>query len=121
MIIADTSIWIYHFRHGLPQFADTLQKGLIAIHPVVLGELATANLLNRTKTLAALRCLPMIPSGTVDECMQFIETHRLYGRGIGWRDIQILVAARLSGNRLWSRDRRLDDAAQELGISYLDH
>jgi predicted nucleic acid-binding protein len=121
MIIADTSIWIYHFRHGLPQFADTLQKGLIAIHPVVLAELATANLLNRTETLAALRCLPMIPSGTVDECMQFIENHRLHGIGIGWSDVQILVAARLSGNLLWSKDRRLDDAAKELGVAYLNH
>jgi hypothetical protein len=53
--------------------------------------------------------------------MQFIEIHGLYGRGIGWNDIQILVAARLSGNLLWSRDRRLDEAAKELGISYLDH
>ena len=121
MILADTSVWIYHFRHGLPRFAQTLQKGLIAIHPVILGELATGNLLDRSKTLAALRFLPKVQVGTADECMQFIETHRLYGRGIGWRDIQILVAARLSGNRLWSRDRRLDDAAQELGISYLDH
>ena len=121
MIIADTSIWIYHFRHGLPQFADTLQKGLIAIHPVVLGELATGNLLNRTKTLAALRILPMIPPGTGDECMQFIENHRLHGIGIGWNDVQILVAARLSGNLLWSKDRRLDDAAKELGVAYLNH
>ncbi len=121
MIIADTSVWIYHFRHGLPQFADTLQKGLIAIHPIVLGELATGNLLDRTKTLAALRCLPITPVGTVEECMQFIENHRLYGRGIGWNDVQILAAARLSGNFLWSKDRRLDDAAKELGIAYLDH
>ena len=121
MIIADTSIWIYHFRHGLPQFADTLQKGLIAIHPVVLGKLATGNLLNRTKTLAALQCLPMIPSGTVEECMQFIKNHRLHGIGIGWSNVQILVAARLSGNLLWSKDRRLDDAAKELGVAYLNH
>jgi predicted nucleic acid-binding protein len=121
MIIADTSVWIYHFRHGSPHFAQTLQKGLMAIHPIVLGELATGNLLNRAKTIAALRCLPKTQTGTVEECMQFIEIHGLYGRGIGWNDIQILVAARLSGNLLWSRDRRLDDAAKELGISYLDH
>jgi hypothetical protein len=121
MIIADTSVWIYHFRHGLPHFAQSLQKALIAIHPIVLGELAMGNLLNLAKTIAALRCLPKTQTGTADECMQFIETHGLYGRGIGWNDIQILVAARLSGNLLWSKDRRLDDAAKELGISYLDH
>lgn len=121
MILADTSVWIYHFRHGFPHFAQTLQKGLIAMHPIVLGELATGNLLNRPKTLAALRCLPKTSIGTMDECMQFLEIHRLYGRGIGWNDIQLLVAARLSGNFLWSKDRRLADAAKELGVSYLEH
>jgi hypothetical protein len=53
--------------------------------------------------------------------MQFLEIHRLYGRGIGWNDIQLLVAARLSGNFLWSKDRRLADAAKELDVSYLGH
>ena len=121
MILADTSVWIYHFRNGFPHFAQMLQKGLVVIHPIVLGELATGNLLNRPKTLAALRCLSKTAMGTVDECMQFIEIHRLYGRGIGWNDIQLLVAARLSGNFLWSKDRRLDDAAKKLGVSYLHH
>ena len=50
--------------------------------------------------------------------MQFIEIHHLYGRGIGWNDIQLLVAARLSRNLLWSMDRRLDEAAKELGSAY---
>jgi predicted nucleic acid-binding protein len=118
MIIADTSVWVYHFRHGLPHFAQTLQNGLIAMHPIVLGELATGNLLNRAKTLAALHCLPRTQTGTVEECMQFIEMHHLYGRGVGWNDIQILAAARLSGNLLWSKDRRLDHAAKELGVAY---
>jgi hypothetical protein len=53
--------------------------------------------------------------------MQFIENHRLHGIGIGWSNVQILVAARLSGNLLWSKDRRLDDAAKELGVAYLNH
>ena len=119
MIIADTSVWIYHFRHGLPDFAQALQKGLISTHPVVLGELATGNLLNRTKTLAALHCLPRTKTGTLDECMRFIELHHLFGKGIGWNDIQILVAARLSGAFLWTRDRRLEEAAKDLSVAYL--
>jgi hypothetical protein len=119
MIIADTSVWIDHFRHGLPDFAQALQKGLISTHPVVLGELATGNLLNRTKTLAALNCLPRTKTGTIDECMRFIELHQLFGKGIGWNDIQILVAARLSGTVLWTRDRRLEEAAKDLNVAYL--
>jgi len=45
------------------------------------------------------------PLATADECLAFIETHRLYGRGIGWSDVQLLVAARLSAARSgrWTR------------------
>lgn len=120
MILADTSLWVQHFRRGLPAFALALSKGSICTHPVVLGELATGNLSQRGKTLAALRSLPRTKVGTTEECLNFIETHSLYGRGIGWNDLQLLVAARLSGEPLWSIDQRLAAAAQELGVAYSD-
>jgi predicted nucleic acid-binding protein len=118
MILADTSVWVQHFRRGLPEFATVLENGRISIHPVVLGELATGNLAKRTQTLAALRCLPWAKTGTTEECLDFIETHALYGRGIGWNDLQLLVAARLSGTPLWSLDTRLTAASVELGVAY---
>jgi hypothetical protein len=88
------------------------------MHPVVLGELATGNLGNRMQTLAALNCLPRTKLATQEECLDFIEIHTLYGRGIGWNDIQLLVAARISGNLLWSLDNRLSMAAAELGVTF---
>ncbi len=118
MILADTSIWVQHFRRGMPDFAAALQDGHISIHPVVLGELASGNLASRIQTLAALRSLPRTKAGTTEECLDFIEAHTLTGRGIGWNDLQLLVAARLSGNRLWSLDTRLAAAAGELGVAY---
>ena len=119
MILADTSVWIFHFRYVLPHFSQILQNSQVATHPVVLGELATGNLLDRPKTLAALNCLPRTATGTHAECLHFIEMHRLYGRGIGWNDIQLLVAARLSGGLLWTRDSRLEKAAKELAVAYV--
>jgi predicted nucleic acid-binding protein len=118
VIIADTSLWVQHFRRGLPAFAVALSNGLIAMHPVVLGELATGNLAKRAQTLASLRRLPLTKVGTVDECLDFIEMNSLYGRGVGWNDLQLLVAARLSGDRLWSLDIRLSTAAEELRVAY---
>ena len=118
MILADTSVWVQHFRRGVPEFGSALQNGQISIHPVVLGELASGNLAKRTQTLAALRSLPRSKSGTTEECLDFIEAHTLYGRGVGWNDLQLLVAARLSGNPLWSLDTRLTAAAVELGVAY---
>ena len=41
MILADTSVWVEHFRRGLPLLAAHLSRAQIAIHSVVLGELAT--------------------------------------------------------------------------------
>lgn len=118
MILADTSLWVQHFRLGVPAFAEALQRGEIATHPVVIGELATGNLAKRRETLASLRSLPRTKVGTPDECLDFVENHRLYGRGIGWNESQLLVAARLSGHPLWSLDTRLASAADELGVAF---
>jgi len=94
------------------------RKRRISIHPVVLGELATGNLTQRTQTLGWLRTLPGVRAGTPDECLAFIEAHALHGCGIGWNDVQLLAAARLSGHALWSLDTRLATAAIRLGVAY---
>lgn len=118
MILADTSVWVQHFRRGMPEFAVALNQRQISIHSVVLGELATGNLSQRSRTLMDLRRLPRTLTGTVDETLSFIENSRLYGRGLGWSDVQLLAGARLSGHLLWSLDSRLAAAAGDLGIVY---
>ncbi|HEY5894379.1 MAG TPA: hypothetical protein VIT91_14235 [Chthoniobacterales bacterium] len=118
MILADTSVWVQHFRRGLPDFAAALAQGAISIHPVVLGELATGNLAKREQTLVSLRRLPRAVAGSTEECLAFIESQSLYGRGLGWSDVQLLVAARLSAQALWTLDKPLATAATELGIAH---
>ncbi len=118
MILTDTSVWIQHFRYGLPAFAKRLEADEIRMHTIVLGELATGNLSRRFETLNWLRYLPMAVHGTTEECLTFIETQHLWGQGLGWDDVQLLVAARLSSVSLWSLDRRLDRIARHLGIAY---
>jgi predicted nucleic acid-binding protein len=118
VILADTSVWVQHFRGGCSDFAVALRNHNVSMHPVVLGELATGNLARRRETLADLRRLPRAVSGTVEESLGFIETHRLFGRGIGWNDVQLLVAAQLSRHWLWSLDARLASVAERLKIAY---
>lgn len=67
-----------------------------------------------------LRSLPHARTGTTDECLTTIETHGLYGRGIGWIDVQLLVAARLSHAMLWSLDQPLIEAAKQLNVVYAE-
>ena len=88
------------------------------MHPAVLGELATGNLRDRVRTLAMLRSLPHAKTGTTDECLAAIEAYGLHGRGMGWIDVQLLVAARLSHATLWSLDEPLIEAAQQLKVAY---
>ncbi len=82
--------------------------------------MATGNLLHRHETLAALRRLPRVKEGTSDECFAYLETYRLFGIGIGWNDIQLLVAAQLSQAQLWSLDRPLAMAAKKLDLLFVD-
>ena len=119
MILADTSVWVELFRRGGPtSFVESVKSSRILIHPVVLGELATGNLRDRAHTLGMLRSLPQAKAGTMDECLVAIEAHRLYGRGVGWSDVQLLVAARLSHAMLWSLDEPLVEAAEQLNVAY---
>lgn len=116
MILIDTSVWIEHFRRGLPALADALVGRVVLLHPDVIGELATGNLKDRQQTLADLRRQPQATIGTFDECLQFIELHRLSGLGIGWTDVRILVSASLSHAPVWTLDKRLARPAAQLGL-----
>jgi predicted nucleic acid-binding protein len=50
--------------------------------------------------------------------MQFIDRETLLGRGIGYVDAHLLAAARLTvGAKLWTRDRRLQVVAVQLGLA----
>ncbi len=118
MVLVDTSVWIDHFRSGVPALAEALVNGMVLLHPVVIGELATGNLKHRDATLADLRRQPMASEGTFEECLHFIEAHRLHGLGVGWNDIQLLVSAGLSRTPLWSTDRRLADTAKRLRLDF---
>ena len=116
MILADTSVWVEHFRRGLPALAQQLQASQIACHPVVIGELACGNLARRAHTLAWLQRLPPVPERSAAETMTFLENHRLHGRGLGWSDMQLLAAAHSASLPLWTLDRRLAEAAHSLGL-----
>jgi predicted nucleic acid-binding protein len=118
MILADSSVWIRHLRVGLPEFELALRQKAICTHWVVIGELAAGNLPKRTRFLADLRAIRRAQHATAEECLAFIEAHNFYGRGIGWGDLQLLAAARLSGCPLWSLDKRLAVAAVDLGVAH---
>lgn len=63
--------------------------------------------------------LPTTPLATQHEMRVLVERQRLFGLGLGWIDVGLLASARLSGTRLWTKDRPLRQAARALNVAYL--
>ena len=118
MILADTSVWVDHLRAGDADLGDSLQAGAVFIHPFIIRELACGHMRNRAEVIGLLKQLPTVPRATDDEALQFIETHGLMAKGIGYVDVHLLASVALStGVRLWTRDRRLASVAAEMGLA----
>ena len=112
MILADTSVWVDHFRRGDAKLSQHLLNGGILIHPFVIAELALGSLADRRKKLAHLELLPQVTVGRTEEVRSFIEAHALFGRGIGFVDAHLIVSTLLTEHTvLWTRDRRLREVA----------
>ena len=117
MILADTSVWIDHFRRGNPTLGAHLANGRIVCHPFIVGELALGNLRNRAEILTDLNRLPQLPVASQDEVLDFVERRRLFGGGIGWVDVHLLAAVLLAGARLWALDARLARVARRIRVA----
>ena len=118
MILADTSVWIAHFRAPDAGLMARLEAEDLLGHPFVIGEMAMGNLGQRSATLQFLDDLPKAVVASHDEVMSLVERHRLIGLGIGYIDAHLLASALLTnGTTLWTRDRRLHAIAERLGLA----
>lgn len=90
------------------------------MHPFVVGEIACGSLADRSLILQLLQQLPLAAVAEYDEVIGYIETHKLHGKGIGYVDVHLLASAAIGGTQIWTRDKRLRGAAQELGCGFSD-
>lgn len=118
MILADTSVWIDHFRKSSKRLSSLLDAESVCTHPFILGELACGNIKNRKEIIALLHALPSADKVSEDEIFYFIEQHRLGGRGIGLIDIHLLASCFISKCSLYTIDRRLHEVAKDLNVAY---
>lgn len=117
MILADTSIWIDHFRSGNKEVMKLLDHGQIVIHPFIVAELALGSLRDRSKTLALLDLLPRLRVAQLSEVRQMIEARSLYSRGIGLTDAHLIAAIFLNPSTLlWTKDIQLRNVCEALRI-----
>jgi predicted nucleic acid-binding protein len=117
MILADTSIWVDHLRHGDAELMKFLNSGQVLTHPFIIGELALGSMQNRNMVLSTMKNLPQATVASDEEVWQFIENHALSGTGIGYIDAHLLAATRLTPSALlWTRDKRLLAESTRLGL-----
>lgn len=117
MILADTSVWVAHFRSNDAELARRLDAGEVLSHPFIVGELAMGNLRDRATVLGALQRLPAAVIATDDEVLGFIERQGLHGLGVGYVDAHLLASVHLTRDTwLWTTDRRLQEVAARMGV-----
>ena len=117
MILADTSVWIEHFRSGSKALREVLNQGQILMHPWIIAELALGSLRDRTKTLAMLDLLPQARVAQLGELRLMIEARRLFNLGIGLAHAHLIASVFLDPpTLLWTRDKRLRQIALAMGI-----
>ena len=71
--------------------------------------------------MGLLRSLARLAAATDEEVLDFLERHRLMGRGLGYIDMHLLAATALHGDaQLWTRDKRLERVAVEMALAHLE-
>jgi predicted nucleic acid-binding protein len=119
VILADTSIWVDHLRSDGPELRRLLLANEIVCHTLVVAEIALGSLAARDDVLGFLDGLARLPVADPDEIRRMIEGRRLHARGIGYVDAALLASCLLvPGTRLWTRDRRLQAVAREMGLAF---
>lgn len=116
MMLADTSIWIDHFRNSNTELRTVIENDALLCHPAVIGELALGSLRDRQAVLSFLAAQREVTVASHDEVMGMIDRHQLFSVGIGYTDAHLLASTLIDGRAwLWTRDKRLRAAADRAG------
>ena len=116
-VLVDTNIWIDHLRKAEPVLVDLLERDQVCVHQSIITELALGNLKNRSVFLKALERLMIVRNVDDRGVRHLVEERRLWGRGLSAVDAALLASAVVTpGVALWTRDKRLRQAARDVGV-----
>lgn len=112
MTLVDSSVWIEHLRKPVPELEELLATDRALIHPMVLGELSLSPSRDAKYEQALLQwsLIEQVPVVAGDEVMSLVTRFKLWGRGIGWVDCNLLASAREAHCHLLTRDKALKAA-----------
>ena len=116
-VLVDTNIWIDHLRKTEPVLVDLLERDQVCVHQSVVTELALGNLKNRSFFLKMLERLMIVRNVDDQGVRHLVEERRLWGRGLSAVDAALLASVVVTpGVSLWTRDKRLRQAARDVGV-----
>lgn len=116
-ILVDTNIWIDHLRSTEPALVDLLERDQACVHQSVITELALGNLKNRSIFLKVLEHLMIVRNLDDQGVRHLVEERRLWGRGLSAVDVALVASAVVTPSvALWTRDKRLRQAARDVGV-----
>jgi predicted nucleic acid-binding protein len=118
VVIVDSSVWINHFNSSDLDLVVLLDSNRVLMHDFVLGEIACGSLKARIQKLELLNDLPKSAVADISEVLFFIEKNKLMSKGIGFVDTHLLASASISKCKVWTYDKRLQLAAEQLKVSY---
>jgi predicted nucleic acid-binding protein len=118
LLLVDSGVWIDHLRRADPDLQRALEAGRVLGHSLVTGEIAVGSLADRAGTIGLLQRLPQAVRADDGEVLDLVERRTLYSLGLGFVDAHLLASCLLTPDaRLWTRDRRLREAAERLDVS----
>jgi len=119
LVLADTSVWVAHFRNGNSTLQALATMDQMLCHPLIVLELACGTPpAPRERTLRDLRKLQEAVVATTDEILAMIERKPCQGSGCGAVDMALLASVLLTPDaRLWMIDKHLAALATRLGVA----
>jgi hypothetical protein len=121
-VLADTSIWIQHFRKNNSLLESLLINDRVICHPLVVLEIACGTPPSpRAKTIEQMGFLRQAAVAGTEEILYFIEEYKLFDTGCGAIDISLLASTLLSENaQLWTLDKKLGALATKLKVGFVN-
>lgn len=120
LILADTSVWVAHFRATNPVLQSLVAMDQVLCHPLILLELACGTPpAPRERTLGDFKKLQQAVVATTEETLALIEREQFHDSGCGAIDMALLASVLLTPDTLlWTIDKKLDALAMRLGVAF---
>jgi predicted nucleic acid-binding protein len=119
-VLADSSVWVAHFRKSNALLQSLLATDQVLCHPLIVVELACGTPpAPRGRTLDDLKKLQQSVIATTEETLELIEREQVQDLGCGAVDMSLLASVLLTPDTLlWTLDKNLDSLAIRLGVAF---